>query len=216
MENKKKKKKGILLLLIAIAAIVLALIIILIGRIRTTNNKFGVLDQSDLVTVNFDDVEHDTLYITADRKAYVDGTMRLVVPRLDLDTPVGADTIPSALEEMPGLYEFSQMPSADDVNVSIAGHRDIGHREFYAQETITHGDYMYLVYNSVVYKYEFYESKIVAPDDWSVIKRRGFSALTLTTCDPIGTRLNRLITVGELVDIYAESDNRPFEISVEK
>lgn len=211
MEKKNKKRKGFLFLLIGLAALILAAIIILVSYLYRSgilgNKRYGVLYQDDLITVHFDDVPQDTLYITQDRKAYKDGSMRLVVPRLDLDTKVGADTIPKALEEMPGLYEVSQMPSEGDVNVSIAGHRDIGHKEFYAQDTIVDGDYMYLVYEGNVFQYLFYESKIVEADDWSVILRQGFSALTLTTCDPIGTRLNRLITVGKLVNIYPETSD---------
>src|SRR5690348_2025174 len=115
--------------------------------------------------------------------------MTLIIPSIEVYTTVGESTLPERLQKMPGLYEFSQLPMEGDVNVSIAGHRDIHDKVFYYLDEVSEGDYLYLLYDGYVYRYLYKDTKIVSPNDWSVIKPQGFSCLTLTTCDPIGTAL---------------------------
>lgn len=175
----------------------------------------GVVHQDVLVNVPPDQVPEDSLYITRDRRDYK-GDMHLVIPALEIRTLVGTDTDAEGLKISPGLYEFSQMPSESGGNVSIAGHRDIFGKEFYYLHNLQEGDLLYLVYEDSVYKYLYLDSEVVSADDWSVIKRQGFTCLTLTTCDPIGTSLNRLIITSQLLDVSPYTDQFRFEIRTNK
>lgn len=211
---KKTKKNNRLLLYIAVLLLLLALLGGIFTYLRKQTHwfggNFGVLDKASFSEANLNTLPQESLFITPDRQNYQTETMRLVIPKLDLDTVVGADTLPATLMKTPGLYEYSQLPSAGDVNVSIAAHRDLANMEFYYLDQLEEGDLIYLIYQDQVYQYEYYSTRIVEADDWSVISRRGFSAVTLTTCDPIGTSRNRMVVVGYLSEQYPYSPSVVF------
>lgn len=141
----------------------------------------------------------DQLFITHEREGYTDGELILRVPRLSLEAPVMGETTDQALEKGVGLYEYSQPPGPGNRNVCIAGHRDIHGKEFYYIDTITDKDLLYLEYQGMLYTYEYLDTQIVAADDWSPIYSKDYSCLTLTSCDPIGTALNRIVVTAKLV-----------------
>lgn len=171
---------------------------------RTPSN-FGAVDEQVLLQIPIDEIPEGSLYITESRKSYGDGSMQLIIPAIQLETNIGRSTEPDELEKNPGLYEFAQLPGPDNVNVSIAGHRDIFGQEFYSLDRITAGDHLYLVYEDLIYRYDYLDSKVVSPNEWEVIKPQGFSCLTLTTCDPIGSTRNRLIVRGVLKEIVEDT-----------
>jgi sortase A len=62
-------------------------------------------------------------------------------------------------------------------------------------------DEIIVYYNQKKYKYIVREKNVITPGDTSVLnKEKNKSELTLMTCWPIGTTLNRLIVTGELVE----------------
>lgn len=162
---------------------------------------FGVVDENVIVAAPAGQDVGDALVITQGRLDYRRGELALVIPSIAVSTAVGESTLPDVLRQLPGLYEFSQLPGEGDVNVSIAAHRDVYGKEFYALDKLAPGDYLYLLHRDKVYRYRYLDTRIVPPDRWEVIRRQGFSCLTLTTCDPVGTTLNRLILRAELVDV---------------
>lgn len=172
--------------------------------------RFGVIREDLLLEIPAKDLPAGVLYITEDRRLYERGKMTLVIPSIDVLTPVGESTAPAGLKQMPGLYEFSQLPGEGDVNVSIAGHRDIHDKVFYSLDKIRESSYAYLIYEGTVYRYLYKDTKIVKPTQWEVIEPQGFSCLTLTTCDPIGTSLNRMILRAELIDYEPFSEQYAF------
>ena len=174
------------------------------------DGNFGVLSEESLIQVPFEELPPGALYITEGRRAFERGGMRLMIPSIGVDTPVGESTLPDGLEKMPGLFEFSQLPGEGDLNVSIAGHRDIHDSVFYDLDKVAGGDYLYVVHDGFVFRYLYKDTRVIRPDDWDAIRPQGFSALTLVTCDPIGTTLRRLIVRAELVDYQPLSDSYYF------
>ena len=143
------------------------------------------------------------LVVTTDREAYENGNLRLVIPSLDQDVLVQNNVDTESLRSGPGLYEYSQLPAPDtNANVSIAGHRDIEGAEFYYIDRLTDGDLMYLVYQEKVYIYQYESTQIIQSDDWNPIAWKDYPCLTLTSCDPIGTFINRIVVTGRLVDVW--------------
>jgi len=59
------------------------------------------------------------------------------------------------------------------------------------------GDKIYINYNDVIYGYNTIEKKVVKPDDLSVLEQGNKKILSLATCTPVGTALNRLVIVAE-------------------
>ncbi len=68
-------------------------------------------------------------------------------------------------------------------------------------DNVSFNDEIIIYYNQKKYKYVIREKNVITPGDTSVLKRNDKKAeITLMTCWPIGTTLNRLIVTGELVE----------------
>lgn len=66
---------------------------------------------------------------------------------------------------------------------------------------VDNGDEIIIYYNQKKFKYKINRKDVVTPGDVSVLKwREDKKELSLMTCWPIGTTLNRLIVTGELVE----------------
>lgn len=215
MKQKNKKYRFLAGAAIGLLLLLLGVVVLLFGYLKTNGylsrqTALSKLPEDVLVHIDPSELPEGALYITGDREDYKDGELRLIIPALSVDTLVADSTLPEALREKPGLYEFSQMPMEVGGNVSIAGHRDIHDKVFYSLDQVASGDYFYLIYHGNVYQYQFERSQVVSPRDWSVIRRQGFTALTLTTCDPIGTAWNRLVVTARMVDAFAYTDDDSF------
>lgn len=147
------------------------------------------------------------LVITKLRADYQDADMRLVIPRLELDTLVRGDTSQAMLSKGPGLYKYSQIPNTYNTNVSIAGHRDLPPYDFYYLDTVQEGDFIYLIYKGKLFQYAYRSTRDIEPTDWDPIRVYYDSRVTLTTCTPLGTFRKRMVVVGELVAVedYTEA-----------
>ncbi len=150
------------------------------------------------------------LLITPARQAYQSGQLRLIIPQLGINQPVEAGVTQAHLQAGPGLYDYAQLPGEEGGNVSIAGHRDIHGAIFYYIDRLAPGHQLYLVYNGSIYIYAYDTTSIVAANDWEPIYSKGFSCLTLTSCDPIGTSRNRIIVNARLTGTAPYSEDYPF------
>ncbi|MDR1604189.1 MAG: class E sortase [Gracilibacteraceae bacterium] len=150
------------------------------------------------------------LLTTREREAYEEGDLRLVLPRLGLDTPVLNGTELTTLARAPGLYEYGQLPDMYNTNTSIAAHRDIYGRELYYAETVTTGDFIYLIHRNKVFCYEYLSTEVVNPTNWNPIRTKGDCRVTLTTCEPRGASTQRLIIVGTLTAVEDYSEDYEF------
>lgn len=151
--------------------------------------------------------------VTAERKAYKDGELSLIIPALDVDVPILDGTDADTLLRGVGLYEYAQLPGEGNRNVSIAGHRNglkngriTDNMPFYYLDTLEEGDYLYLSDSEHLYRYLFSSATVVEPDEWNVIAATGNSCLTLTTCTPIGVADHRLVIRGVLDQILPAED----------
>ncbi len=116
-----------------------------------------------------------------------------------------------------GELSRSFQPGTGNRNVSIASHRNtsrggvIGEWFFYYIDTLTTGDYLYLVNSEFIYQYEYDQTTVVDAYDWGPIYSQGFSCLTLTSCEPIGVSTHRIIVRSKLVDIIPYSSDYVYE-----
>ena len=209
MKNVFSSKRSIFLI-VGLLLIITGVVCFMHGQ-TAQNSHFGVLSEEHLTQLPFEELPPDALYITESRRSFERGEMRLIIPSISVDTLIGESTLPGGLKEMPGLFEFSQLPGEGNVNVSIAGHRDIHDRVFYHLDKVADGDYIYVVYGQAVFRYLYKDTTVVHPGNWDAIRPQEFSSLTLVTCDPIGTTLRRLIIRAELVDYQPLSDSYHFK-----
>jgi LPXTG-site transpeptidase (sortase) family protein len=176
--------------------------------LEVDNNSNNEIDSIS----NNEDLPYDKLFITPERQSYESGDLKLIIPKLDFKEGVENGTDTESLNLGPGLYEYAQLPGDGNRNASIAAHRNtsrngkIGVWFFYYIDTLTTGDYLYLVDDSNIYQYEYEKTTVVDPYDWGPIYSQGYSCLTLTSCEPIGISTHRIIVLSKLINTYPYSD----------
>lgn len=127
------------------------------------------------------------------------------IPKLKLDVVVVEGTTGNALRAGAGHYVDSALPG-DLGNVAIAGHRTGFGEPFRHIDKLRAGDEIVLETPIGRYTYRVIapfdghpNPWITGPKDFSVIGPTAEPSLTLTTCDPPHTSLNRLIVRASLV-----------------
>ncbi|HUC96688.1 MAG TPA: sortase [Candidatus Saccharimonadales bacterium] len=140
---------------------------------------------------------------------------RVIIPKINVDVPVFYDipnTYSSLMSAMAkGLAQFV-IPGASSHpgqvgNTVLSGHSsndlfDTGDYKFiFAQlDNLNVGDTIYANYHSVRYTYIVTKKQVVSPNDVSVLVYPTTKpVLTLVTCTPVGTALNRLLVTAEQV-----------------
>lgn len=140
---------------------------------------------------------------------------KLIIPKINVDVPViydvGNDYNSQMTAMAKGVAQFA-IPGASSHpgqigNTVIAGHSsndlfDGGDYKFiFAQlDKLNVGDTIYANYNSVRYTYIVSKKQVVSPNDVSSLVYPTIKPiLTLLTCTPIGTALNRLLITAEQV-----------------
>lgn len=140
---------------------------------------------------------------------------RLIIPKINVDVPVvydvGAD-YDSQMKAMENGVAHFAIPGANSHpgeigNTAIAGHSsndlfDVGDYKFiFAQlEKLAPGDSIYANYKGKRYTYVVTKSEVVRPSEINkLVYPSTKPMLTLITCTPLGTALNRLLVSAEQV-----------------
>ena len=125
---------------------------------------------------------------------------RLIIPKLHVDIIVVEGISGNALRAGAGHYPGTALPGASSGNIAIAGHRTGFGEPFRHLEKLAKGDTVQLITPFGTYTYVAVgpfdahgNPWITGPQDWSVVGPTPVASLTLTTCDPPHTSLNRLI-----------------------
>lgn len=119
-----------------------------------------------------------------------------------------------------GHYPDTQLPG-EPGNFAVAGHRLTYGDVLRDQDRLTPGDEIYVESPDGYYTYEVYETHVVLPQQSEVIlpvpgepgADADRSLLTLTTCHPLFSNRERLITHAELVDFAPLSAEAPAAIA---
>lgn len=140
---------------------------------------------------------------------------KLIIPKINVDVPVDYTATPdndSQMQAMENGVAYFGIPGANSKpgqigNTPISGHSsndiiDAGNYKFiFAQlERLTKGDVIYANYEGVRYTYTVTKMEVVKPTDVNkLIYPTDKPILTLITCTPLGTSLNRLLVTAEQV-----------------
>lgn len=138
---------------------------------------------------------------------------KIIIPKINVEIPVvydepsiAEDAVQHALEK--GVVHYADTPSPGETgNGVIFGHssNNILNRgkykfAFVLLSRLEQGDTFMLQKDGKAYVYRVFDKKIVRPTDLSVLGIAGKpSTMTLITCDPPGTSINRLVVVGEQI-----------------
>ncbi len=121
---------------------------------------------------------------------------KVEVERLGVSVALVEGTDAAALERAAGHIEGTALPGRIG-NIGIAAHRDTFFRPL---RNIHSGDVIQIVAPNDTYRYRVTSTKIVKPDDVSVLMADGSEVLTLVTCYPfyyVGPAPTRFIVRAE-------------------
>jgi sortase A len=122
----------------------------------------------------------------------------LRIPRLGLDAVVVQGTSTNDLRKGPGHYRITGVPGGGRV-VAIAGHRTTYGAWFRHIDELRKRDLIDVDFHGVTYVYEVTGHRVVAANDWRIIRYRGYEKLVLTACHPIYSASHRWVTFARLV-----------------
>lgn len=140
---------------------------------------------------------------------------KLIIPKINVDVPVIYDTTPDYDSQMAAMQNgvaYFGIPGANSKpgqvgNTVLSGHSsndiiDKGDYKFiFARlDQIDKGDSIYVNYQGKRYTYTVTKKAVVAPTDvQALVYPTTKPVLTLITCTPLGTSLNRLLVTAEQV-----------------
>jgi sortase A len=132
----------------------------------------------------------------------------LVIPRIGLSTVVVEGAGKQELELGPGHIPGTALPG-EGGNVGVAGHRDTFFRLLRLVRT---NDTIQLINHEQEFRYKVVSTRVVDPDNVSVLSPTGRETLTLVTCYPfqfVGSAPNRFIVRADCIDCVAAAASEP-------
>lgn len=140
---------------------------------------------------------------------------KLIIPKINVDVPVDYNALPdydSQMRAMENGVAYFGIPGASSKpgqigNTVISGHSsndiiDQGSYKFiFARlDQLDIGDTVFLNYNSKRYTYSITKKEVVSPNQVNkLVYPLDKPVLTLITCTPLGTSLNRLLVTAEQI-----------------
>lgn len=133
----------------------------------------------------------------------------LVIAKIGVNAPIvwnvpGDQTLP-ALENGVAHYKGTALPGQIG-NIFISGHSSYywwnkgNYKEVFALlEEMNIGDKISINYKGTIYEYVVFDKKVVKPDNIDVLNQPNERILSLMTCVPVGTNLNRLIIIAKQI-----------------
>lgn len=128
---------------------------------------------------------------------------RLVVPKIGVDAPIIWNVSEAQFNEklLQGVIHSQNTALPGQLgNIFITGHSSYyswvnsNYKSVFALlDKLQTGDKIYIKYSSQIFEYEVFSRVVVKPDDTSVLDQGTNKELSLMTCVPIGTNLNRLV-----------------------
>lgn len=152
---------------------------------------------------------------------------KIIIPKINVEIPVVYDEksieekdVQNALERGVLHYATTSAPG-EKGNSVIFGHSSnniLNHGQykfaFVLLSRLEAGDIFYLNYNGTRYTYKVFDKKVVKPTELGVLGEAGKPAtVTLITCDPPGTSLNRLVVVGEQISPSPDANKQSTAIA---
>lgn len=139
---------------------------------------------------------------------------KIIIPKINLEVPVvynlgsiDEKSIQSSLEQ--GVVHYATTPNpGEQGNVVIVGHSsnnilNSGKYKFafVLLKRLEAEDVFFVQKDGKRYTYKVYKKEVVSPDNTSVLGAQDRpNTITLITCDPPGTSINRLIITAEQID----------------
>jgi sortase A len=122
---------------------------------------------------------------------------RIRIPSIGLDRIIVYGTGGSELAKGPGHYDETPLPGAGGTP-AIAGHRTTFGAPFRHLDALERGERIVLELPYASFRYVAIGHEIVADDDWTILRDRGFETLVLTACHPLYGSSHRWVVYARL------------------
>lgn len=124
----------------------------------------------------------------------------LVIPKIGVDKIVVEGVELADLQKGPGHYPRTPLPG-EPGNAAIAGHRTTYGAPFYRLNELARGDDIFVTTAAGKFRYQVTDSRVVSPNDVSVLDATPDNRLTLTTCNPRFSATQRLVVMSKLAGL---------------
>jgi sortase A len=125
---------------------------------------------------------------------------RIGFPTLDKRFVMVAGDNPDDLRKGPGVYPDTKLPGEGGV-IGIAGHRTTYGAPFRHIDQLKRNDLIEIEMPYGDFTYVVQGSKIVPPDDLSVIDPVGYERIVLTACHPLYSAAKRIVVFARLAKV---------------
>ena len=136
-----------------------------------------------------------------------DAVGRVLIDEIDADFVLVDGTADADLRKGPGIYDDVPFPGAPGTT-AIAGHRTTYAAPFRQIDKLDRGDEVVVEMPYGRFTYEVEKTRIVAPNEVSVIERVGFDRLVLSACHPLYSAAQRIVVFARLVGSQARGPAR--------
>lgn len=128
------------------------------------------------------------------------GTIGIIsIPKIEVNVALSEGIDMEILKYAVGHFIGTPMPG-EKGNTCIAGHRSYTYNQYFNRlDELGIGDIIKITTRTGEFNYVVYESKVVEPEEISVLDNTKGSEITLVTCTPIRVATHRLIVKGKLV-----------------
>ena len=195
----KKKWIGILLIFIGIAIVITALSM----RYEANKVQKAMLEDFKKNIQKADEKlgSNESTKIEDKKPSEVkQGTIGIIsIPKIEVNVALSEGVDVETLKYAVGHFTGTPMPGKKG-NFCVAGHRSYAYNEYFNRlDELTIGDKITVTTIDGEFTYEVYESKVVRPEETSVLDNTESSEITLVTCTPIRVATHRLIVKGRMM-----------------
>lgn len=123
---------------------------------------------------------------------------QLSIPKIGVNERILEGTTSRQLNAGVGHYKNTHLPGQGSV-IAIAGHRTTYHRPFYNLNLLKAGDPITIRMGKRTYRYKVTGTRVVAWNDWSILRSWGAEKLVLTACHPRGYAYQRIVAFAKRI-----------------
>jgi sortase A len=126
------------------------------------------------------------------------GTLR--IPKLGADFVMVKGSDPEDLRKGPGTFDDAPLPGVGGTS-AIAGHRTTYLAPFRHIDDLERGDRITVEMPYARFTYRVQRTRIVDPDEVSVLRDVGYDRLVLSACHPLFSAAQRIVVVSRLTKV---------------
>ena len=182
---------------------------------------FGFLQYNRVIIANVQayvtpgDIDPQNIVVDPNASLQVESDPLLIIPKINVNVPIVWDTKPDNASQMKAMEDgvaYFGIPGANSKpgqvgNTVLSGHSsndfiDGGSYKFVFAllDRLKDGDVFYIHYEGLRYTYTVTRTEVVKPTDvGALVYETDKPIVTLITCTPLGTALNRLLITAEQV-----------------